>query len=408
MALPDRSMNRSRAPLIASGVAIGIAATIVVVYVLRFLSAAGTDVADAFGRFDVSDWGAVDAAILVAIASTVAAGVVAVDARGRGLRSARAFALMLESFAAALAVAMPLLAGLLVFSFMLGPGPCGPTFYDAHAPACAARDAGLLATFLAAILGLPLIGVVVRAVQALKPWSMASTVASAVILLVGGIAGGATGVALTGLVSTEPIERILNSANFLRGRVMDARTGAPVKSRVDIFRSDRPCCSRVDYTSTRDEHYEIELPPGGYRVLFVPLDANASVSGEWWGGNSFEAASVITMPGHGSSVDARLRQRARVAGRVTTTTTHQPIRDMTVYARFSLAGATVQTYVAQATTDADGRYTLQLPAGTYVLEFSKIGYLGSVWRDARLTMPATTITVTDRDLSDIDQLVPGS
>ena len=407
MALPDRSMNRSRAPLIASGVAIGIAATIVVVYVLRFLWAAGTDVADAFGRFDVSDWGAVDAAILVAVASTIAAGVVAVDARGRGLRSARAFALMLESFAAALAVAMPLLAGLLVFSFMLGPGPCGPTFYDAHAPACAARDAGLLATFLAAILGLPLIGVVVRAVLALKRWSMASTVASAVILLVGGIAGGATGVALTGLVSTEPIERILNSANYLRGRVTDARTGAPVKSRVDIFRSDRPCCSRVDSTLTSDEHYEIELPPGGYRVLFVPLGANASVSAEWWGGDSFDAASVITMPG-GSSVDARLRQRARVAGRVTTTTTHQPIVDMTVYARFGLAGATVQTYVAVARTDADGRYTLQLPAGTYVLEFSKVGYFGSVWRDARLTMPAATITVTDRDLSGIDQLVPGS
>jgi hypothetical protein len=115
----------------------------------------------------------------------------------------------------------------------------------------------------------------------------------------------------------------------------------------------------------------------------------------------------VTIPGGGANINAGLRPRFRVDGRVTSAATTLPIPKMGVSATFGLNGASQNRPVARAETDADGRYALQLPAGTYFLYFTALGYVPSVWRDARVADGvANTITVIDRDLRNIDQVVP--
>jgi hypothetical protein len=258
-------------------------------------------------------------------------------------------------------------------------------------------------------LALPLIGSVGWAAGMIKHSLSISTLVAILIVSVGGVGGVGTGVALTGVVRPEYFDRVLKADNFMSGVVSDRRTGGVVKSRIDVFKADSACCVSVAEAFTKDDgRYEVQLPPGRYRVLFVPFDRNASVSGEWWkDADTFEVGSIVTIPGGGANINAGLRPRFRVDGRVTSAATTLPIPKMGVSATFGLNGASQNRPVARAETDADGRYALQLPAGTYFLYFTALGYVPSVWRDARVADGvANTITVIDRDLRNIDQVVP--
>jgi hypothetical protein len=403
------SAGAARATLIAWGVALGSLLILLVVYILRVSAAAGLTGTDALARFDFATWRSIDATIVVVVAATMALGLVRLRPNAAGLLQARAAALAFESFAASLAIAVPVLSLLMLIAFALGPGPCGSSFYNAREPACAARDAGLLTNLLVGLLALGFIPVLLWAVVAIAQSISASALLRALMVTVGTIGGLGTGVSLTGLVSTAPLERLVENSEYITGAVTDLRTGAPIKSRIDVFRADSPCCVSVDEAFTQEGgKYELKLAPGRYRILFVPFDQDVPVAAEWWkSANSFESSAVVTMPRGGEHIDAQLRTRAHVTGRVTSAATSFPIAGMSVSAVLSLTGRSQNRPVAHAASDADGRFSLQLPAGTYFVQFDKIGFLPSVWRDARVAGGTpSSVAVSDRDLTNIDQVVP--
>jgi hypothetical protein len=155
------------ASLIAWSVSAGSPLILLVVYVRHATSAAGLTATDALARFEFSMWRSIDATIVITVAATLALGLVLLGPNHARLRQVRAVALVLESFAASLAFAVPVLSMLMLIAFALGPGPCGSTFYNASEPACAVRDGGFRANLVAGLLALASIPVLCWAVVAI-------------------------------------------------------------------------------------------------------------------------------------------------------------------------------------------------------------------------------------------------
>lgn len=113
--------------------------------------------------------------------------------------------------------------------------------------------------------------------------------------------------------------------------------------------------------ATSDGRFMLILPPGAYR--FVAVDNSFTfAAGYVDDAKSFETSPAITLSGGQSRSDLsfRLARGGLVAGQVIDATTGTPLAAITV-AAYNIDG-TLRTSVS---TDANGRYVLLLPAGTF-------------------------------------------
>ena len=158
----------------------------------------------------------------------------------------------------------------------------------------------------------------------------------------------------------------------LRGRVSDARTGAPVVAfAIALWRREGITFSRMLAPASfidASGAYEItDLDPGTYEAV-------AMAAGYAWSG--YEVAQVDTSP---VQADFALRLGARIEGIVTDGATRRPIPG----ALISLEGRRgvapnlpVAPLSPEAETGADGRFTLeQVPPDAMSLHADKEGYL---------------------------------
>src|SRR5438105_1327807 len=158
----------------------------------------------------------------------------------------------------------------------------------------------------------------------------------------------------------------------LRGRVFDARTGAPVVAfAIALWRRDGIALSRMLAPASFIHAfgaYEItDLDPGTY-------EATAMAAGYAWSG--YAVAQVDTSP---VQTDFALRAGARIEGIVTEDTTRRPIAGAVISLEGRRAVAPnlpVAPLSPEAETGADGRFTLeQVPPDAMSLYARKEGYL---------------------------------
>ena len=158
----------------------------------------------------------------------------------------------------------------------------------------------------------------------------------------------------------------------LRGRVFDARTGAPVVAfAIALWRRDGIALSRMLAPASfihASGAYEItDLDPGTY-------EATAMAAGYAWSG--YAVAQVDTSP---VQADFALRAGARIEGIVTEDTTRRPIAGAVISLEGRRAVAPnlpVAPLSPEAETGADGRFTLeQVPPDAMSLYAQKEGYL---------------------------------
>src|SRR3989449_2242535 len=158
----------------------------------------------------------------------------------------------------------------------------------------------------------------------------------------------------------------------LRGRVFDARTGAPVVAfAIALWRRDGIALSRMLAPASfldASGAYEItDLDPGTY-------EATAMAAGYAWSG--YAVAQVDTSP---VQADFALRAGARIEGIVTEDTTRRPIAGAVISLEGRRAVAPnlpVAPLSPEAETGADGRFTLeQVPPDAMSLHAQKEGYL---------------------------------
>jgi len=159
---------------------------------------------------------------------------------------------------------------------------------------------------------------------------------------------------------------------LLRGRVFDARTGAPVVAfAIALWRRDGIALSRMlapaSFLNASGAYEITDLDPGTY-------EATAMAAGYAWSG--YAVAQVDTSP---VQADFALRAGARIEGIVTEDTTRRPIAGAVISLEGRRAVAPnlpVAPLSPEAETGADGRFTLeQVPPDAMSLYAQKEGYL---------------------------------
>lgn len=187
------------------------------------------------------------------------------------------------------------------------------------------------------------------------------------------------------------------SGFVVRGRIRSA-SGA-VEGQVRAYRGGTAaCCTQTGFASTEEDGtFELRLSAGAHRLLFIPTfsatTSAARVSSEWWNdAEDFAHAADLEVTSDRSGIDVTLRPRAKITGRVVYEPTGAPIAGFGVLTYFGPDVGNIAAWWVQ--TDADGRFTVQVPAGTYRLNFQKVGYLERWWDHAIDYRSATAVTVT--------------
>src|SRR5207253_258878 len=199
--------------------------------------------------------------------------------------------------------------------------------------------------------------------------------------------------------------------SLIEGHVSDASSGAAV-ARINVSASDAAlaCCEAIAFAGTNvnievidprfdccpfhdaggaitdaNGDYLAIVPAGTYKIAFYPPPGSHYVAELWNGKTNFDAADFLTVNADVSNIDAHLAPAVFIDGRVTDEVTGAPIQG--IVAQAMLLTATCCTGIAGANSDADGRYRLIVPAGTYKLFFGQgiaaLAYVAEWW-DNRL------------------------
>jgi len=107
--------------------------------------------------------------------------------------------------------------------------------------------------------------------------------------------------------------------------------------------------------------YVLSLAPGSYRLVFDDAAAGRYASVFWPDAESFDRSPVLNVvSGQTATANAALQKGARLSGVVRDAATGVALANVTV-AAFNSSGTTR----TEGTTDANGRYSLLVPPGTY-------------------------------------------
>ena len=173
-------------------------------------------------------------------------------------------------------------------------------------------------------------------------------------------------VTVKGFQTTLNINAQLDIGGTISGRVTDVSgngipnvyIGAP-----DLYGNWTNGCS----TDTGG-NYSFNLPAGTYKVHFSLSSSSGYYAPEWFGkkSNSFVADLVtVTALQTTSNINAQLATGGKISGRVTGPS-GRGIRNIFVYA----ADPDFSYWIDGSTTDSNGNYSLNAPAGTWKVHFS--------------------------------------
>ena len=193
------------------------------------------------------------------------------------------------------------------------------------------------------------------------------------------------------------------------GTVTDSH-GALEYVSVDAYTLQDGAWTFYDGTATDAEgHYALDLAVGTYRLGFNDYDNH--VEEYWVDAPTVEAAdSIEVTDSNGVTADATLAELAHVVGTVTDAS-DDGLAGVDVWASRKVADG--WDFVANATTDGDGQYSLDgLEAGTYRVEFeagTSEAPLYEAWNNKGTFEDGDDIAVAlDTTVADIDaQLVAG-
>ena len=154
-------------------------------------------------------------------------------------------------------------------------------------------------------------------------------------------------------------------------------------------------------TVESDGSYQLnELPAGSYRIQFTPGEWGDAYPEQWWGGDTFVAATPVMVEAgkFSDDIDAIIRTRLRsLVGRVTDTT-GAPVADIPVGAY--APRDTNESYPTDwSSTDTDGTFELRVLPNDYRLRFGiahyEERYVTEFYDDRQSLAEAEVVTVPD-------------
>jgi 5-hydroxyisourate hydrolase-like protein (transthyretin family) len=181
------------------------------------------------------------------------------------------------------------------------------------------------------------------------------------------------------------IDAALVAGGEIDGRITDASTSSALNdAAVTVYDASGNYVSTA-YTSSDGTYAVHALPAGQYRLSFSgPYSSSGSYISEFYdGAATLAAARPVTVTGGAATtgIDGALSTGGTISGTVTDAGTGRPLGGISVYAE-----TTGGTYLASATTDAQGRYTLRgLSAGNVVVYFAGNGLHESEYYDGATT-----------------------
>lgn len=178
---------------------------------------------------------------------------------------------------------------------------------------------------------------------------------------------GAVTLTVTAGTGLAGVEAVLDRWGGMTGHVYQP-DGQPVPD-TRVVCSDQQGQTVKETVTTPDGYYRLEVPPGRYRLHFIP-PWGGELLDTWYGGDTEAAAAVIEIEVERllTGIDARLRTGGRIAGRVT------DFQDQPVSIEVNCFDEQNQN-VATAFAGVDGQYILKpLRTGRYKVYFGNLGY----------------------------------
>lgn len=171
--------------------------------------------------------------------------------------------------------------------------------------------------------------------------------------------------AATGSVESRPIAITLAAGGVITGRVHRAEDRAALPGAVLKVYLDGLLCTTA--TANAVGGYSLYLPAGNYHIAitcegYVPFNAYAVVTG---GSESYNETYLL--------VSGVAGQPGSASGMVTSAVTGKGMAEVQLEVREGWNNTGVGDVVATATTDAAGRYALDLPLGNYTVLASRPG-----------------------------------
>ena len=151
-----------------------------------------------------------------------------------------------------------------------------------------------------------------------------------------------------------------------------------------------------------DGSYSLFLPAGDYILSFYgPYLSDYGF--EYWNDKADQStADVLHVAGPLSGIDAGLARFVRINGRITDEAGHPVVGLFVNVDRPTLPF----TFVAGASTDSDGRYSVLVPSGSYKVFFPNYGlpYL-TEWWDDKATVETATVVEASSSVSNINAVL---
>lgn len=197
-------------------------------------------------------------------------------------------------------------------------------------------------------------------------------------------------VTVSGGDTVEGIDAGLDLGGAIAGRVMHESDGSPLEG-VEVTATSTENSSGGTVVTDADGRYRIPaLPEGSYIVSFSPVDA--ALHQEYWDDayDRDRATPVsVTSGSETDGIDPYLGLSGWITGEVLLEADGSPVTG-SVSASDPDRGVTVNTEIAP-----DGSYSLTVPMGVYVVQFSPTDGrgIGEYWEDAQTEQDATTIPV---------------
>jgi hypothetical protein len=146
--------------------------------------------------------------------------------------------------------------------------------------------------------------------------------------------------------------------------------------------------------------FSVEVPPGTYRVLFLPGATTKGVAPSWWKDTaSFGGGTNITVDTSDVALgDVLLPAGYAIRGTLADAQSHAGLAGASVAVVRAVArsGAAGVDYVTIGRTERDGRYSLAVPAGRFQVEFiPDYPYAAMWWRNAESFAAADDLVVQD-------------
>jgi len=184
----------------------------------------------------------------------------------------------------------------------------------------------------------------------------------------------ATPISVTEQQSVTGIDAALEAVGYISGTVTKSADGSPVLGSVTVYSAQNQNDVLTTTFTGMSGAYRIPVPPGTFKVSFAALDT--SLLAEYWDdASSWQTATPVTVVSgdETTGIDAQLGVASRITGTVALDSTED--REEIVEAwdgseRIGYAYVDLQT----------GAYSMNVPAGTYILKASASFYNDSPTR----------------------------